>query len=117
MAKAAPAHCRSCGFLTPLAGALGTAFGACANAMSPDDGRVVALDHGCGAHSEVVVEAPASAYAGMAVVDDEFEVVAVEPASDEADVSDVETADVPEDASVPGVDEPPLDDVVTASES
>jgi predicted alpha/beta-hydrolase family hydrolase len=25
--------------------------------MAPDDGRVVALTHGCGAHSETVVEA------------------------------------------------------------
>ena len=113
MAKAAPAHCRSCGFLAPLAGALGTAFGACANAMSPDDGRVVAHDHGCGAHSEVVVEAPTSSYAGMAVVDDEFEVVAVERDEDEPAVA---TADAPEDAAVPGVDDPPLDDVVAATE-
>jgi hypothetical protein len=31
-------------------------FGACANVYAPDDGRVVAGDHGCGAHSEVLVE-------------------------------------------------------------
>ena len=33
-------------------------FGVCANDWSPDDGRVVSRDHGCGAHSEtdVVVE-------------------------------------------------------------
>ena len=28
-------------------------FGVCANAHANDDGRVVSLDHGCGAHSEV----------------------------------------------------------------
>ena len=35
-------------------------FGVCANAWSPSDGRVVSLDHGCGAHSEidVVLEEP-----------------------------------------------------------
>ena len=75
MAKAAPGRCGDCGFLTPLAGALGRVFGACANAMAPDDGRVVATTHGCGAHSETVVEVHESSYAGMAVEDDEFEVV------------------------------------------
>jgi hypothetical protein len=75
MAKAAPGRCADCGFLVHLAGSLGRVFGACANAMAPDDGRVVALQHGCGAHSETVVEAVESTYAGMAVEDDEFEVV------------------------------------------
>lgn len=28
-------------------------FGVCANKWSPDDGRVVSLDHGCGEHSEI----------------------------------------------------------------
>ncbi len=52
MAKAAPAHCGTCGFYLPLAGSLRLAFGVCANAITPDDGRVVSADHGCGAHSE-----------------------------------------------------------------
>jgi Protein of unknown function (DUF3027) len=51
-AQAAPASCRSCGFLVPIAGPLATLFGVCANEAAPDDGRVVAYDHGCGAHSE-----------------------------------------------------------------
>lgn len=85
MAKAAPGRCADCGFLTPLASGLGRLFGACANAMAPDDGRVVALTHGCGAHSETVVESVESTYAGMAVEDDEFEVVPrVETAVDAA---------------------------------
>ena len=33
-------------------GPLGRVFGVCANEFAPDDGRVVSLDHGCGAHSE-----------------------------------------------------------------
>ena len=81
-AQAAPGRCRDCGFFVPLAGALGRVFGACANGMAPDDGRVVALTHGCGAHSETVVEQPESSYAGMAVVHeelDEFELVDVRP--------------------------------------
>jgi hypothetical protein len=80
-AKAAPGRCQDCGFLTPLAGALGRVFGACANAMAPDDGRVVALTHGCGAHSETVVEPPESAWSGMAKEHDGIEVLdsVVEP--------------------------------------
>jgi hypothetical protein len=115
MAKAAPARCATCGFFAPMAGALGRVFGACANGMAPDDGRVVALTHGCGAHSETVVDAAESSYAGMAVEDDEFEVVERDDAGqDDAGQDDdaVATADAPEDAGVPGLDDPPLDDVV-----
>lgn len=53
--RAADADCASCGFIIPLAGPLGTLFGVCANEWSPDDGKVVSLDHGCGAHSETDV--------------------------------------------------------------
>ncbi|MEO6712582.1 MAG: DUF3027 domain-containing protein [Mycobacteriales bacterium] len=52
IARQAPAHCVSCGFFVPVTGALGLAFGICANEYAPDDGRVVSVDHGCGAHSE-----------------------------------------------------------------
>jgi len=54
IAKAAPLPCHSCGFFVPIAGSLRQAFGVCANAISPEDGRVVSVDHGCGAHSEVL---------------------------------------------------------------
>jgi Protein of unknown function (DUF3027) len=53
IAQAAPAPCSTCGFLIRLAGPLGLMFGACANEFSPDDGRIVSFDHGCGAHSQV----------------------------------------------------------------
>ena len=53
LAQAAPAQCVSCGFLVRLAGPLASMFGVCANGNANDDGRVVSLDHGCGAHSEV----------------------------------------------------------------
>jgi hypothetical protein len=53
VAEKAPAPCSSCGFFYPMPGALRSFFGVCANAWSPSDGRVVSLDHGCGAHSEV----------------------------------------------------------------
>ena len=52
LANAAPGPCTSCGFFVHLAGPLGRVFGVCANGYAPDDGRVVSLDHGCGAHSE-----------------------------------------------------------------
>ncbi|MFI1423077.1 DUF3027 domain-containing protein [Streptomyces sp. NPDC020731] len=55
MAQAAPASCVSCGFLTPIGGSLGQAFGVCANEFSPADGHVVSLAYGCGGHSEAAV--------------------------------------------------------------
>jgi Protein of unknown function (DUF3027) len=58
LARAAPGPCVTCGFLVPLGGPLGRVFGACANEYAPDDGRVVSLDHGCGAHSEAVSARP-----------------------------------------------------------
>ncbi len=53
LAKSAPATCWSCGFLVRLNGPLSELFGVCANGDANDDGGVVSLDHGCGAHSEV----------------------------------------------------------------
>ena len=61
LARAAPGPCLTCGFLTPMAGTLGRVFGVCANEFAPDDGRVVSLDHGCGAHSEAVTAKPGPA--------------------------------------------------------
>ena len=55
MAQAAPASCSSCGFLVPIAGSLSQTFGICANEFGPADGRIVALDYGCGGHSEAAV--------------------------------------------------------------
>ncbi|MDR2973801.1 MAG: DUF3027 domain-containing protein [Propionibacteriaceae bacterium] len=55
-AKQAPAPCASCGYFIRLRGELGAAFGVCANAYSSSDGVVVAIDHGCGAHSDVIEE-------------------------------------------------------------
>lgn len=52
LAQNAPGRCEGCGFLVRLASELSHAFGVCANEFANDDGRVVALNHGCGAHSE-----------------------------------------------------------------
>ncbi|MGC4940977.1 DUF3027 domain-containing protein [Kribbella sp. DT2] len=58
IAQAVPFKCNSCGYWIRLADSLGQAFGACANEMAPGEGRVVAYDYGCGAHSDVVIDAP-----------------------------------------------------------
>lgn len=56
MAHQAPAPCATCGYFVRLQGRLGAVFGACTNEYSPSDGRIVAVDHGCGGHSDVHVE-------------------------------------------------------------
>jgi len=53
LAKSAPDACTTCGFLLRINGPLSELFGVCANGDANDDGRIVSLDHGCGAHSEV----------------------------------------------------------------
>jgi len=83
MARQAPGQCLDCAFRVPLGGALSQVFGVCANAFAPDDGKVVALDHGCGAHSEVVVESPHDSGAGMVVEDEVLELVSLGPSPDE----------------------------------
>jgi hypothetical protein len=75
LAKAAPAKCGDCGFLVPMAGSMKALFGVCANVYAPDDGKVVSLDHGCGAHSEVVADAASATWTGMAVEHDELELI------------------------------------------
>jgi hypothetical protein len=54
IAQFAPKNCGSCGFYLPIAGSFRQAFGVCANAISPEDARVVSVNHGCGAHSEAI---------------------------------------------------------------
>ncbi|MFC5910973.1 DUF3027 domain-containing protein [Streptacidiphilus monticola] len=79
MAQAAPASCESCGFLVPIGGKLGQAFGVCANEFSPGDGHVVALDYGCGGHSEAAVM-PAPVRPAPPVLDElQLEAVRLKP--------------------------------------
>ena len=56
MARQAQAHCGTCGFFLPLAGALQAGFGVCGNEVTDTDGEVVSVEYGCGAHSQTVVE-------------------------------------------------------------
>lgn len=70
VARQAKASCGSCGYFVPMAGALRPVFGVCANEWSPDDGSVVSLDHGCGAHSEVDIDRPEPDRIETPVLDD-----------------------------------------------
>lgn len=96
IATKAPAHCTTCGFFVPMAGALRRVFGVCANEWSPSDGAVVSLDHGCGAHSEADLNLPSSEPEHAHVLD-EF---ALEVSADE-----------------PPVDGPPAAQVVAAADT
>ncbi len=71
VAVKAPARCDGCGYFLPMAGALRSVFGVCANEWSPSDGMVVSRDHGCGAHSEVDMDAPEPEKVGTPILDDE----------------------------------------------
>lgn len=72
------AGCGTCGFLVPLQGALGQVFGVCVNEWSPDDGKVVSYDHGCGAHSETDVPAHPTDWPDSAPVINEMQLEIVE---------------------------------------
>ncbi len=84
MAKQAPGQCLDCGFRLPLAGGLSALFGVCANAYAPDDGKVVSLDHGCGAHSETAVDS-STPTVGLVVEHDELELVVASPEDETPD--------------------------------
>lgn len=82
VAVAAEKPCSTCGFLVLLAGSMRSVFGVCANEWSPDDGRVVSMDHGCGAHSETDAPAPRSDWPAPPA-DTELEIVARAELADE----------------------------------
>lgn len=70
VARQAKAHCSTCGFFLPMPGVLRQLFGVCAGEWSPSDGRVVSLDHGCGAHSETSVPPTPSETVDAPVLDE-----------------------------------------------
>ena len=70
LASAAPGSCLTCGFLVRLNGPLGRVFGVCANEFAPDDGRVVSVDHGCGAHSDAGTPVDSSSSAAAPAIDE-----------------------------------------------
>src|SRR5699024_1419039 len=77
-AVAASAPCSTCGFLLLMAGSLRTEFGVCANEWSPDDGRVVSMNHGCGAHSQTDAPPAPSDWPDPAPVVDEMDLEVVD---------------------------------------
>ena len=97
-ARATKRACRDCGFMTPLAGALGLMFGVCCNAMSAD-GRVVDFGYGCGAHSDTpapqLIGSPAYEPYDDGVLDvvEVVEVVETVETVEAVDVADVVEAD------------------------
>jgi hypothetical protein len=95
ISTAAPrvARCGSCGFYLPMAGSLRRVFGACGNLYAPDDGRVVSVDHGCGAHSEVLGEPPSVGVEELPTVYDDSEVVEVTVSHGPGSVDDSEPAE------------------------
>ena len=104
MSQAAPASCATCGFRIALGGRIGRGFGVCANEISPSDGHVVSLEHGCGAHSEAAVLPAAHALAP--------------PVIDELGFDVLSSSDTPEQSSEavahdPGTvrDEDPVEDM------
>jgi hypothetical protein len=115
-AIAASAPCSTCGFLLLMAGSLRTEFGVCANEWSPDDGKVVSMDHGCGAHSETDVPPAPSDWPDPPSESEPLELVdltgvpAPEPAEAPpadappagAPTADAPTTDAPTDETVPG---------------
>lgn len=106
-AVASTAPCSTCGFLVLMAGSLRTQFGVCANEWSPDDGRVVSMDHGCGAHSQTDVPSVASEWPDPSpvVAESDVEMVVLEPAPEEP-----EQPETPEAAQEPTPAEEPLAD-------
>ncbi|HEX3825962.1 MAG TPA: DUF3027 domain-containing protein [Sporichthyaceae bacterium] len=108
IAMAASDHCSTCGFLLPMAGSVGRVFGVCGNEYAPDDGRVVSMDHGCGAHSEVVAAAAALSERSAPVLDEiAFDVIVGEDGDVELVLLD-EPAGLDLGAHDPG----PVDEIV-----
>jgi hypothetical protein len=102
IAKQAPGPCATCGFYYRLSGALGTVFGACTNAFAPDDGRVVSVDHGCGAHSEAVPDIPLLPEPLPVILDD----LAIDLVERSGASSGTDAATEPAGTSAPAVDAP-----------
>ncbi|WP_300767394.1 DUF3027 domain-containing protein [uncultured Bifidobacterium sp.] len=87
--------CSTCGFLVPIRGDLGLQFGVCANMWSPDDGKVVSLDHGCGEHSQI--QPPASPHLWVqstpAYDDIHIDVIEQRPREESAQIELIESAE------------------------
>lgn len=104
VAVAAEQPCSTCGFLVLMAGSMRTLFGVCANEWSPDDGRVVSMDHGCGAHSQTDVPQLTTDWPAPPSAGDDLELVPHEPAealTEPADEAPAADADLPAQVPAP----------------
>ncbi|MEE1295411.1 MAG: DUF3027 domain-containing protein [Bifidobacterium sp.] len=107
--------CSTCGFLVPLHSDLGDMFGVCANRWSPDDGKVVSLDHGCGEHSEIEPPEPSRLWIQTKPAFDDMNVDIVDQ-SDREENAVVELLEQLDDGTVELVPEP-VEAVETQAES
>lgn len=84
--------CSTCGFFIPLKGELNLLFGVCANKWSPDDGRVVSVDHGCGEHSEIEPPEPSHLWvqSKLAFDDLHIDIIAQAPREERGSVELIE---------------------------
>ena len=91
--------CSTCGFFVPLAGELDRMFGVCANKWSPDDGRVVSIDHGCGEHSEIEPPEPSHLWVQSKPAFDDLhiDIIAQTPRDERSSVELIEQLSVDED--------------------
>jgi hypothetical protein len=102
----ATATCSTCGYFVPASGGLRRAFGICANEWSPSDGRVVSVDHGCGAHSETDIEAVPPEPLPEPILDETGAEAVALPARQQVQEAAAEAGT--EDGAVPGSAEPDL---------
>jgi hypothetical protein len=109
---AAGTLCSTCGFFVPLKGDFDRMFGVCANKWSPDDGRVVSLDHGCGEHSEIDPPQPSHLWVQSkpAYDDMHIDVIAQSPREERSQV------ELLEEASEVDIDNNTVEDDETDSE-
>ena len=98
--------CETCAFFIPLKGDLNMMFGVCANKWSPDDGRVVSLDHGCGEHSEIEPPEPESMWPDRKPTFDDLHIDVMEP----TERDEVEQVEVIENLEVDGTPVTEIDD-------
>lgn len=96
IAQAVPYKCFACGYWIRLHDSLGQAFGACTNEMAPGDGRIVAYDYGCGAHSDAVIEAPDHPSTEHAFDTTGYDDLSMDAVETEVQVTEVAQAEVQE---------------------
>ena len=76
-------------------------FGVCANKWSPDDGRVVSIDHGCGEHSEIEPPEPSHLWVQSKPAFDDLhiDIIAQAPRDERGSVELIEQLSANEDGN------------------